>query len=125
MFIALTVEQIIELHDDAIAEDGGLVGVKDPGYVELIAEKPFQDYFGQELYPGLFMKAAVYFHGIATAHAFFDANKRTAVYTCLTFLALNGSPLEAEWDELFEVAIKVATNEMGLHDLADWIADHT
>lgn len=125
MYFELTQKQIEEMHNYVIIEDGGLQGTKDPGYLGLIIDKPFQEAFGQELYPGLFLKAAVYMHGLATAHAFFDGNKRTAVLACITFLGANGKPLKAEPDELYNVAISVATHELDLYALADWLEAHT
>ncbi|WP_088834392.1 type II toxin-antitoxin system death-on-curing family toxin [Paenibacillus tyrfis] len=121
MYIKLTAQQIKEIHDQELKESGGLPGIKEPGYLELLADKPFSDYFGQEQYPGLFCKAAVYFHGIATAHAFSDGNKRTAVLVTYTFLLVNGYELDADPDELFEVTIRVATKAMSLQQLEIWL----
>ncbi len=39
-----------------LEQEGGLSGDKEPGLIDLIADKPFTDYFGEEQYPGLFMK---------------------------------------------------------------------
>ncbi|MDF2961879.1 MAG: death-on-curing family protein [Paenibacillus sp.] len=64
-------------------------------------------------------------HGIITAHPFFDGNKRTAVLTCLTFLDLNHRPLKSDSDELFRVAIAVATHEMDVEQLAAWLEQQT
>ncbi|WP_020620433.1 type II toxin-antitoxin system death-on-curing family toxin [Paenibacillus daejeonensis] len=121
MLIKLTQQQILELHDYVLQKHGGLLGVREPGYLDLIVEKPFTEYYGEEQYPGLFTKAAVYWHGLAKAYCFSDGNKRTAIMTALVFLELNGFELEATGDELFETAIKVATSEMSLHELAVWI----
>jgi len=109
------------IHDSELEAAGGLAGIKDPGYLELIIDKPFTEYFGEEQYPGLFFKAAVYMHGLATAHCFFDANKRTALLTALTFLDLNGFEVNAPWEDLFEVTIRVATKEMDVWELAEWL----
>ncbi|MEJ8303235.1 type II toxin-antitoxin system death-on-curing family toxin [Saccharibacillus sacchari] len=75
--IELTTEDIQQLHDDMIAEHGGVRGTKDPGCLDFIAQQPFEVVFGQETYPDLFSKAAAYLVLIARSHMFFDANKRT------------------------------------------------
>ncbi|OME79615.1 death-on-curing protein [Paenibacillus sp. FSL A5-0031] len=121
MIIGLSAKQINMIHDLQLHKYGGLSGVKEPGYLELLAEKPFTEYFGEEQYPGLFYKAAVYFEGIAAAHAFNDGNKRTSVVVTYTFLQLNGYELEADWMELFETAISVAQKKMSLGNLSQWL----
>jgi death-on-curing protein len=124
MLIRLTASQIQEIHDHEVAQSGGLPGTKDPGYLDLIAEKPFMEFFGEEMYPGLFLKAAVLMHGLIKAHCSNDGNKRTAVLAALTFLDINGYELDADPDDLFDVAIAVATNEMDANELASWLELH-
>jgi death-on-curing protein len=124
MIAKLTFEQIVTLHELALSGHGGLPGVKDEGYVYLIVDKPYSEYFGEEQYPGLFLKAAVYWHGLATAHCFSDGNKRTALMTALTFLEINGYELHVDEDLLFEICIQVATRQMDLYQLGKWIEDH-
>lgn len=121
MIIKLTKQQILQFHDYLLIRHGGLQGLREPGYLDLIIEKPYTDYFGEEQYPGIFMKAAVYWHGLATAHCFNDGNKRTATMTALVFLKLNGYTLTAAEDDLFDTALLVATGRMELEDLATWI----
>lgn len=116
----LTAEQIDLLHDECIKETGGLAGTKDPGYVHLIADKPFMVLYSFEQYPGFFLKAACYMHSIITTHAFFDANKRTGLLCALTFLDLNNYSLDVDWEELFNITILVATNDLSLEELAEY-----
>ncbi|WP_322902829.1 type II toxin-antitoxin system death-on-curing family toxin [Paenibacillus campi] len=87
--IPLTYEDIIAFHNDMLDQYGGLPGVKDDGRISFLAQQPFQESFGIELYPGLFLKAAVYLVSIARAYAFNDANKRTAAMSCHVFLLYN------------------------------------
>ncbi|ANE46618.1 death-on-curing protein [Paenibacillus swuensis] len=122
--IYLTRKQIVQLHDYALSQDGGLDGIKEPGYLDLIAEKPYTTLFNEEQYPGLFLKAAIYMEGLATAHAFNDANKRTALFVMLTFMSINGYSIDADADDLFEVTILVATNRWNRTQLARWIEEH-
>ncbi|WP_378107360.1 type II toxin-antitoxin system death-on-curing family toxin [Cohnella cellulosilytica] len=117
----MTKQQIIQFHDSLLSRHGGLQGIREPGYLDLIIEKPYTAYFGEEQYPGIFMKAAVYWHGLATAHCFSDGNKRTATMTALVFLSLNGCILTATDDELFGTVLQIATGRMQLKDLASWI----
>lgn len=121
MYVGLTPDQIIQIHDLQLEETGGLPGIKDRGYIDLLSEKPFSTLFGEEQYPGLFLKSAVLMHGIILAHCFNDCNKRTAVVCTYTFLYLNGYELVADQDELFDVTIAVAKKEIDLHKLSRWL----
>lgn len=121
MYIQLTPHQIIEIHDAELAESNGLAGIREPGYLDFISEKPFSVIFGEEQYPGLFLKAAVLMDGLISSHCFFDANKRTGVLVTYVFLGINGYELDADPEELFNVAIKVATQKMDIHSLAAWL----
>lgn len=121
MIIKLTKQQILQFHDYLLNLHGGLQGIREPGYLDLITEKPYTDYFGEEQYPGIFLKTAVYWHGLATAHCFSDGNKRTATMTAIVFLILNGLKLITSEDELFEIVLQIATGSMDLEDIASWI----
>ncbi|MGY4689111.1 type II toxin-antitoxin system death-on-curing family toxin [Salibacterium sp. K-3] len=79
---------IRQLHQLALDRYGGVQGENEPGMIEYMAEKPFMFSFGQELYPGLFLKSAVYLEGFATHQYFSDGNKRTAYLTAAVFLEL-------------------------------------
>jgi death-on-curing protein len=125
MYVELTKEQIREIHEYVLAENGGFPGEKEPGLIDSMAIKPFTEYFGQEQYPGLFLKAAVYLHGFAVAQLFNDGNKRTGMMCTLAFLELNGYEVTASDEELFEVALLVANKEMDLHRLAQWLEVHS
>jgi hypothetical protein len=35
----LTTQQIIDIHDEELANSDGLYGIKEPGYLELISDK--------------------------------------------------------------------------------------
>jgi death-on-curing protein len=46
------------------------------------------------------------------AHPFLDGNKRAAVGAMLSFLELNGVPLVADEDPLYDFVIAVTTGEL-------------
>ncbi|UOF89581.1 type II toxin-antitoxin system death-on-curing family toxin [Fodinisporobacter ferrooxydans] len=122
MYIELTREQIVEIHDMYLNEFGGLSGEKEPGLISFMAEKPFTEYFGEEQYPGLFMKAAVYLEGFATKQLFNDGNKRTALACALIYLELNGYYITEQYElELYEYTIYVAENKPLLEEIASWL----
>lgn len=69
---------------------GGLPGLLDRHLLLSAVEAPKTTFDGQPLYRSLAEMAAVYAYAIARNHAFADGNKRTALLTALTFLAMNG-----------------------------------
>ncbi|MNB81143.1 Toxin Doc [compost metagenome] len=121
MYVKLSTDQIIEIHNAELAASHGLAGIREPGYLDFLSEKPFSVVFGVEQYPGLFLKAAVLMEGLIVSHCFFDGNKRTAVLSTYVFLGLNGYELDAGEDNLFETTIKVATKRMDIEQLAEWL----
>jgi death-on-curing protein len=125
MIKKLTPEMIRLIHNKAIERYGGLQGEHNSGLIDYMADKPFMTVFGEELYPELFVKAAVYFHGLAERQYFADANKRTAYACMLTFLDMNGYIVTVDDDTLYEVALKVATKQIELEELAKWIEQHS
>ena len=70
----------------------------------------------------VFELAACYAAFIAVAHAFNDANKRTAFTTMDTILALNGVELDyGNPKEAGDMIIKVVLGEIDEYALADWL----
>lgn len=125
MYAALTAQQIIQIHDAELANSNGLSGIKEPGYLDFLSEKPFSTVFGEEQYPGLFLKAAVLMQGIAVSHCFYDGNKRTAALSTYVFLKMNGYELNVEQSALVEVTLQIATKAMDIHQLSLWLEKNT
>ncbi|WP_074695504.1 type II toxin-antitoxin system death-on-curing family toxin [Selenomonas sp. KH1T6] len=76
---------------------------------------------GEDLYPGICLKAARLCFGIATNHAFVDGNKRVAVHAMEVFLLANGLNLKSTDDEMENIILGVAAGELSYKDLAIWI----
>lgn len=120
----LSGDDIRALHEVALELYGGAAGKHEPGQIDFMADKPATEVFGEEAYPGLFFKAAVYFHGFATRQFFVDGNKRTAYLTCTVFLELNGYILVVEDDELYETTLDVANKKFTEKRLSAWLEQH-
>lgn len=117
----LSSDDIREIHEVALQRYGGLYGENEPGMIDFMAEKPFTISFGQELYPGLFMKAAIYMEGFAIHQYFSDGNKRTACMVAATFLEINGYSLIVNDNELYDISIGVANKEVTINVLTKWL----
>ncbi len=72
----LTSEQVYRLQKRALAEKGGMPGVRDAGAVESAVAQPQMTFGGEDLYPTLAEKAAALAFSLIKNHAFADANKR-------------------------------------------------
>jgi len=121
----LTPDDIRDIHDTALELYNGLPGENEPGLIDFIAEKPFMGFGDEEYYPGLFLKAAVYMEGFATHQVFCDGNKRTGYLSAKVFLMLNGYHLKVTDDDLYNTTIAVATKDIGLQQLAEWLEQNS
>ncbi len=94
--------------------------------LEYAVELPFLTLFGQERYPGNFLKAAVIMERIIRGHPFTDGNKRTGYLAGITMLELLvGLTVETEEGEAVEVCLAVEDERMGAEELASWMFDHS
>lgn len=117
----LSVEDVLTIHEDTIAVEGGAGGLRDPGLLESAVLMPQQRFGGELLHPDPASMAAAYLFHIAQNHPFHDGNKRTAVLAALVFLTTNGVRPLPEPDELEEVTMAVASSRIGKRELATWI----
>ena len=85
----LSVRLVLVLHDEALAQFGGLSGVRDEGLLESAIQRPRQLYhYGEN--PSLFGLTASLCLGLVKNHPFVDGNKRTACLSSAVFLFRNG-----------------------------------
>ncbi len=117
--------QVVEiLHLEQIAEHGGRPGLRDENALESALAGPRQlfAYRGSMTLPQL---AAALCIGLAKDHPFIDGNKRVALLATYTFLAINGSILDADETETAETIEAVAADRLDESALASWIARHS
>ena len=124
MIAYLTPDDRRAIHEVALERYGGVVGEHEPGQIDFMAEKPAQELFGEEIYPGLFLKAAIYMHGFATRQFFADGNKSTAYLSASTFLEINGLTLIVSNEELYTITMDVANGKYTEFELSEWIKEN-
>jgi death on curing protein len=118
----LSLAAVLAIHDEQIAEHGGLSGVRDMGLVESALSRPqLKSQYGEE---GLAPLAAAYAYGLARNHPFLDGNKRTAYVAMETFLALNGAAFLASDEDATITFLRLAAGEVSEDALAAWIGAH-
>lgn len=83
-------DDVLDIHDDAVAAFGGTGGLRDEGALDRALARPKQSFGGPELFQGDIEKAAALFESLINGHPFIDGNKRTACAVLFAFLNVNG-----------------------------------
>lgn len=122
--IRFSKEKVLLLHKMIEQETGGGIGVRDEGLLESALESVYATFGGQDLYPTKEEKGARLGYALISNHAFVDGNKRIGMYVMLTFMEVNGVPLECTNEEVAAVGLSVAAGEMGYDELLEWVRAH-
>lgn len=111
--------------------------------LEYVLEAVKGEMFGQEAYPKIYDKTAVYMFTIISNHVFQDGNKRTGLESALLFMRLNGHRLKdrlskielgkrqipligLETNEiLFNFTMEMASGEISLDETKKWFEKNT
>lgn len=122
-WIWLDADVLRAVHEEQLAEHGGVSGTRDEGLFESALARP------QNLVaygdPDAADLAAAYGFGIARNHPFIDGNKRTAFVAVELFLDLNGFDLIADDSECVLTMLAVAAGQMGESTFARWLRQHS
>ncbi len=114
----VTEQTVLAIHDEQLAEHGGMTGVRDIGLVQSALHRPRNlAAFGA---PDIADLAAAYAYGISRNHGFLDGNKRTAFVVAYVFLLDQGYDLEASDQEAVTTMLAEAAGEMQEPELAVW-----
>ncbi|WP_423775552.1 type II toxin-antitoxin system death-on-curing family toxin [Cedecea davisae] len=108
----LTMEQVVLIQQTTLPHSGPVDEAKLQGALYRI--QTLAEYENCE---DIFTFAAMYLIAIAKAHAFNDANKRTAFQAASVFLMMNGYELNASF-ELVKVTVLAAMGEAELEGTA-------
>jgi len=119
--IFLSVDNVMLLHDDTIAIEGGQAGLRDHGLLDSAVAMPRQQFGGMYLHDDLPAMTAAYLFHIAQNHPFYDGNKRTAAMAALAFLRLNDGGRLPEPRQLETVTLRVAAGEISKDELTTWM----
>ena len=114
---------ILAIHDEQLAEHGGLSGIRDEGALDSALARPLNLVAYGE--PDAAALAAAYGFGLARNHPFADGNKRTAFVAAELFLALNGITLTASDADCVLTFLRLAAADLDEAALAGWIRHHS
>lgn len=114
---------LVTLHDESLAEHGGVSGLRDEGLLESALARPLNLVaYGQPDFADL---AAAYGIGLAKNHPFVDGNKRAAFLSVGVFLKLNGHRLIASQADALITMVGVASGEIDEIRFAAWVRTHS
>lgn len=112
-------EVVLAIHQEQLAEHGGLSGVRAMDMLESALARPKNlAAYGEPDIPAL---AAAYAYGIARNHSFVDGNKRTAFVVMELFLNLNKLELKATDEECVMMMLRLAEGSLMEEALVEWI----
>ena len=106
--IKFSKEKILLLHKILAEATGGSAGVRDEALLDSALESAFAGFGDREFYPTKEEKGACLGYALISNHAFVDGNKRIGLYVMLSFLEMNGVPVQCTDDELVKIGLSVA-----------------
>jgi len=110
----LSVERVIEIHNDIIEDFGGERGVRDLATIEYLI-------YRQNRKSTIFNKASIALHTICSEHPFVDGNKRTAFVVADNLLKDGGYYIQASDNEVIEFMLEVAQYTHTTASVEKWI----
>ncbi len=115
-----TIDEVVSIHDDQIAQFGGSLGLRDMGALESAILRPQMGY-----YNSLLEEAAAMMESLAMNHPFVDGNKRVAFFATDAFLRMNGHFIDCDSEEAHAYFMQLfETNSFRFAQLAAWIEEH-
>lgn len=118
-FVWVLKEIVLAVHDEQLAEHGGLEGVRDMGMLDSALVRPHHMITYDNCNDPAKL-AAAYVYGISRNHPFIDGNKRVAFVVAVLFLHLNGYKLTAADSDCVITMLSVASGKVSEDTLAEW-----
>ena len=122
--IKFSKEKVLLLHQILAEATGGSAGIRDEALLDSALESAYAGFGDKEFYPSKEEKGGRLGYALISNHAFVDGNKRIGLYVMLSFLEMNGIPIQCTDDELVDIGLSVAAGSMGYDELLQWVLDH-
>jgi death-on-curing protein len=112
-------EVVTLLHEQSLAQFGGLAGIRDEGVLDSALGRPKHLLaYGK---PTLFDLAASHAFGLIKNHPFIDGNKRIGFIVAVVFLELNGLRFGASEVDATVSTLALAAGEMSEAAYSKWL----
>jgi len=119
--IFLSLDEVVEIHQDMIERYGGSAEIRDMGLLQSAVAMPQASFSGEYLHTDLFEMAAAYLFHLVQNHPFLDGNKRTGAMSAFVFLKLNGWTLTARGLDFERIVLSVAQGKLGKSAVAEFL----
>lgn len=117
----LTIDDVLEIHLEQIAEFGGADGVRDKGLIEAALLRPQTGY-----YKDIIEEAASIWESLTMNHGFVDGNKRVGLAVMEIFLEVNGVDHTANNDDLIKfIYSNLEAGTFNKDTLDAWLRDNS
>ena len=110
-----TIEEVLDLHKQAIEEFGGAHGLRDEAAIESALMAAENRAYYENASPA--MCAATYAYHLTQGHAFVDGNKRIAAAVSELFLSINDARLELTNGEIVDLFLGIAASQITRDDV--------
>ncbi|MEW9575493.1 type II toxin-antitoxin system death-on-curing family toxin [Bacillus toyonensis] len=100
-------------------------GVKDTGLLQSAIYRPQQTVAQKDAYPTIFHKATALFESLAKNHAFYNANKRTALACLEMFLLYNEYELKMSEQKASDFTINVVKQRLSFEEILKVIKENS
>lgn len=109
-----TASAVKAIHTEVLEAHGGSSGLRDAALLESAVAAPQATMMGKPMFTEPVEIAAAYLFYLCRNHPFVDGNKRTALATCLVFLAENNllPDEELDTDAWEKLTLAVAASEL-------------
>jgi death on curing protein len=114
----LSVDDVLAIHEEQLAQYGGSSGVKDIGLLESAVAMPQAGFGGAYYHEDVVAMAAAYLFHIIKNHAFVDGNKRTGYVAACTFLDFNNYVVVPDDEAWISLCMGVADGTVGKEEAA-------
>ena len=113
-------ETVLALHEQLLAEFGGLHGIRDEGLFDSALVRPRQQFAYDER-----DLAAAYAFGLVRNHPFIDGNKRIGFSVAVLFLELNGLEFTATEVDAVLQTLALAAGALDEKGYAAWLRQNS
>lgn len=114
----LWLELVEDIHASSLRAWGGAHGIREPSQLQANLNRPKAHFdYGEKRIPAL---GAWYVIAFCRTQCFVDGNKRTALWTGMTFLDFNGHRAVQDSDEIWRTVLGLSNGSVSETDFIKW-----
>jgi len=108
--VFLSLDEILEIHEQQIERYGGSPGLRDAAALESAVATPQATFDGQLLHTSIPAMSAAYLFHLCQNHPFVNGNKRVGANAAITFLLMNNWEPTFDEEEFAGLVLSVASD---------------